>query len=75
MTAFLLTWKESGWPHEEIVRMVAQREAQGYVEEPWRIAAYKMARAGDRVWVLRQGKGPSQRREGCCPVLAAPADG
>ena len=38
--------------------MVAQREAQGYVEEPWRIAAHKLARAGDRVWVLRQGKGP-----------------
>jgi hypothetical protein len=58
MTAFLLTWKESGWPHQEIVRMVAQHEAQGYVEESWRIAAFKMARAGDRVWVLRQGNGP-----------------
>ena len=58
MTAFLLTWKESGWPHENIARMVRQREEQGYVEEPWRIAAHSMARPGDRVWLLRQGRGP-----------------
>jgi hypothetical protein len=56
--AFLLTWKESGWPHENIVRMVATLETQGYVDEPWRIAAHKMAQAGDRVWVLKQGRGP-----------------
>ncbi len=53
VTAFLLTWKETGWPHEEIVRMAARCETQGYVEEPWRIIAYKRARAGDKVWVLR----------------------
>jgi hypothetical protein len=58
VTAFLLTWKESGWPHENIVRMANQCKTLGYVEEPWRIAASKMARRGDRVWVLRQGQGP-----------------
>jgi hypothetical protein len=52
VTTFLLTWKQSGWPHEEILRMVAQRRAQGYVQERWRIAAHKMARAGDRVWIV-----------------------
>jgi hypothetical protein len=58
MTAFLLTWKESGWPHENITRMVRAMEAQGYVDEPWRIAAHRLAKARDRVWVLRQGRGP-----------------
>jgi hypothetical protein len=58
MTAFLLTWKENIWPHENIVRMVEQLRTQGYVDEPWRISSYRMARPGDRVWVLRQGPGP-----------------
>ena len=58
MTAFLLTWKETGWPHENIMRMVNRQQADGYVEEPWRLRAYKTARPGDRVWVLRQGRGP-----------------
>src|ERR1700722_803599 len=58
MAAFLLTWKEAGWPHENIVRMVKTREAQGFVDENWRIAAHNMAGPGDRVWVLRQGRGP-----------------
>ena len=58
MTAFLLTWKETGWPHEHIVRMVNRQQADGYVDEPWRLRAYKRAKPGDRVWVLRQGRGP-----------------
>jgi hypothetical protein len=58
MTAFLLTWKESGWPHENIVRMASRFNTRGYVDEPWRIAAHKMAKIGDRVWVLKQGRGP-----------------
>ena len=58
MTAFLLTWKQTGWPHENIVRMVHTIDEHGYVDEPWRIAAHQMAKVGDRVWVLRQGRGP-----------------
>jgi hypothetical protein len=58
MTAFLLTWKQTGWPHENIVRMVTRQQENGYVDEPWRIAAYKAAKPGDRVWALRQGRGP-----------------
>jgi hypothetical protein len=53
MTAFLLTWKVTGWPHENIVRMVTTREAQGHVDEPWRLAAHNIAKPGDRVWVLK----------------------
>jgi Domain of unknown function (DUF3883) len=58
MTAFLLTWKESGWPYENIVRMVNEIEANGHVDEPWRIVAHNLAKRGDRVWVLKQGRGP-----------------
>jgi hypothetical protein len=58
MPAFLLTWKEVWWPHENIVRMVREVQTKGYVDEPWRIHAYRKARPGDRVWVLRQGHGP-----------------
>jgi hypothetical protein len=60
MTAFLLTWKEEGkggWPHENIVRLVHTLERDGFVDEPWRIAAYTKARAGDRAWLLKQGRG------------------
>ncbi len=56
--AFLLTWKESGWPHSNILRMLREFERQGYVEEPWRLRAYRQAKPGDRVWVLKQGTGP-----------------
>jgi hypothetical protein len=58
MTDFLLTWKESGWPHENIVRMANQMGSNGYVDEHWRIIAHRLAKAGDRVWVLKQGRGP-----------------
>jgi putative restriction endonuclease len=58
MPAFLLTWKETGWPHENIVRLVATLDAQGHVDEPWRIVAHNLAKPGDRVWVLKQGRGP-----------------
>ena len=56
--AFLLTWKESGWPHSNILRMLREFERQGYVEEPWRLRAYRQAKPGDRVLVLKQGTGP-----------------
>jgi hypothetical protein len=43
MTAFLLAWKETGWPYEDIVRMITILDEQGFVDEPWRIAAHNMA--------------------------------
>lgn len=57
MPALLLTWVEAKWPHENIAEMVRKFEAQGFVEEPWNIAAYKQARVGHDVWLLKQGKG------------------
>jgi putative restriction endonuclease len=56
--AFLLTWKESGWPHSNILRMCDAFKRQGFVEEPWRIHAHRKAKVGDRVWLLKQGRGP-----------------
>lgn len=56
--AFLLTWKKSRWPHSNIILMCEAFERQGYVEENWRIHAHRQAKVGDRVFLLRQGKGP-----------------
>jgi hypothetical protein len=58
VTAFLMTWKETNWPHENIVRMVRTFERQNYVVESWRIKAHTKSTKGDRVWVLKQGRGP-----------------
>jgi len=57
-SAFLLTWKVSGWPHENILRMIETLQAQGFVEEPWRLRSSRKAKVGDRVWLLKQGPGP-----------------
>ncbi|WP_082036697.1 HNH endonuclease [Paramagnetospirillum magnetotacticum] len=58
MTAFLMTWTEKGWPHENILRMLQTIASTGSVDEPWRIKAHRRAKIGDRVWVLKQGAGP-----------------
>lgn len=57
-TAFLLTWKETGWPHGNILRMIDTLKAQGFVEEPWRLRSSRKAKVGDPVWLLKQGPGP-----------------
>lgn len=57
-SAFLLTWKASGWPHENILRMIDILERQGFVDEPWRLRASRKAKVGDPVWLLKQGPGP-----------------
>jgi hypothetical protein len=57
-SAFLLTWKESGWPHSNILRMFRIYQEQGFVEEDWRFHAHRQAKSGDRVWLLKQGAGP-----------------
>jgi hypothetical protein len=58
MTAFLMVWKETGWPYENIVRLVHTFEENGTVAEPWRIMAHTLSKPGDRVWALKQGAGP-----------------
>jgi putative restriction endonuclease len=56
--AFLLTWKETGWPYENIERMLASFARDGFVEEEWRIQSHRRAKPGDRGWLLKQGPGP-----------------
>lgn len=58
MSDFLITWKEAGWPYENIKRMLKTLGELGSVEEPWRIQAHTKAKIGNRVWLLKQGKGP-----------------
>jgi hypothetical protein len=74
MPAFLLTWKEIWWPHENIVRMVREVQTKGYVDEPWRIRSHRKAQPGDRVWVLRQGPGP-KGIFGAGHIMAPPSPG
>jgi putative restriction endonuclease len=57
-SAFLLTWKASGWPHENILRMIDTLKTRGFVDEPWRLRSSRKAKVGDPVWLLKQGPGP-----------------
>lgn len=59
MGALLITWSESvrGWPHEKIAELAQAFERDGVVEQDWRVHAYRKAKVGDRVWLLRQGAG------------------
>jgi len=74
MSAFLLTWKQDGWPHENIVRMARSIELEGHVDEPWRLHAHRKANVGDRVWLLKQGRGP-KGIFGTGHVIAPPRQG
>lgn len=38
--------------------MVETLQAQGYVDEPWRLRSFRKAAIGDPVWLLKQGPGP-----------------
>lgn len=58
MAGFLITWKEEGWPHENILAMLNTLAEQGFVDQPWRLIAHRIVKAGDHAWLLRQGRGP-----------------
>jgi len=63
MKSFLITFKpstenrERGWPLQELQKLVRRFRAGERVEEEWRFRNYKAASLGDRVFLLRQGKG------------------
>lgn len=66
MRSFLITFKpssensKSGWPIEEIRRLVRTCRTQGSVEEDWRFRSVKKVSVGDRIFLLLQGKrGPA----------------
>lgn len=64
MAAFWLTFKPlgpdapKGWPREHLADLVARfrRNPEGATEW-WRIASYRTAKRGDRVYLFKQGKG------------------
>jgi len=58
MAAFLLTWKESGWPYADLLALVRAFDRDGAAEKPWRLRSHKQAQVGDRVWLLKQGQTP-----------------
>jgi hypothetical protein len=61
MTAFLITWrptgelKGSGWPEAELLKLVRKHAQQGTVVEPWTFRPYRIAKKGDRIFLIRQG--------------------
>jgi len=55
--AYLLTWKETGTPHEIIMQLVKRFERNGFVDDTWRLLP-KSAKPGDHAWLLKQGDGP-----------------
>ena len=63
---FLITWKphaeypESNWPDSELRKRVESFRKYGRTKETWPFASGRKASAGDRVFLLRQGKlGPT----------------
>jgi hypothetical protein len=57
MTAFLLTWKEGGWDHANLLNLVRRFEREGTLDIEWRLRAWRTAEEGARVWLLEQGVG------------------
>ena len=73
MADYLFTWKPDKWPYEALKALVDAFEAGGVVIEPWRCQAHVAVHAGDRAYLLKQGKprgifatagviGPAQER-------------
>jgi 5-methylcytosine-specific restriction protein A len=63
MKSFLITFKpasenaERGWPMESLLKLVQRQAAGERVVEDWRFRNQKDVSLGDRVFLLRQGKG------------------
>lgn len=38
--------------------MIETLQAEGFVDEPWRLRSSRKAKVGDQVWLLKQGPGP-----------------
>ena len=52
---FLFTWKADNWPYENLKELVDKFEAGQVVTAPWRCAAHRMIREGDRAYLYKQG--------------------
>src|SRR5688500_7219330 len=62
MPAFLITWRPAGeikgrgWAESNIRRLVNKLAENGTVRERWPFWAYRMAKEGNRVFLVRQGR-------------------
>lgn len=56
MAALLLPWRNSILPYSEIARTAQTLESEGYAESLWRLV-HDVAKRGDSVWVINQGRG------------------
>ncbi len=66
MTSFLITFKPAtenatlGWPVSELRKLVDETKRNGSATENWRFLGRNLAKVGDRVFLLRQGRaGPA----------------
>jgi len=55
---FLITWKEDGWPVSELEKLLEQFGKNSTATEDWRMRSHKECAIGDKVYALKQGKGP-----------------
>lgn len=61
-SAYLITWKpdtenkEKGWPEAGLKKLFDELRIGGGAQEVWRFARQKGVKAGERVYLLRQGR-------------------
>jgi hypothetical protein len=58
MSTFLFAWNAKKWPWPEIDESISALKNGETVIEPWRVAAYKRIRVGDRAFMVHVGKEP-----------------
>lgn len=58
MPTYLLTWNAKKWPWEAIQATIEGIALRGYHEETWSCGRNQRILAGDRIFILRQGKEP-----------------
>jgi hypothetical protein len=55
---FLITWKPEGWPYANLKKLIDDFQHGREAKEPWRFAAHRKVRVGDRVYLYKQGSSP-----------------
>ncbi len=58
MQTFLLTWNPTRWSWDELDVDYERAQQQGFLDSRWSCGRSKRLRAGDRVFLLRQGAEP-----------------
>ncbi len=80
MTSFWLTFRpaeeapDRGWPMAELRNLIDRVSANPETTEWWRIQSHKRARAGDRVYVFKQGTASPQGIFGVGEIVTAPIE-